>query len=105
MVGILDQSQYHRIAGEVLNQQRRMCPRDVDILHPLQNMHGAMGANGPAKNEMLAAFLNQFARNRIGPIRIRRRQEAAPFLFDLLAQVRREMIPDQSFGHVGRRGR
>ena len=80
MVAILDHCQHHVISRQPVRQRQRVPPWHVGILSALQDANRTSHLDVTAEQQMVAALLDQSARNRIGRAILRRPQpDAAGF--------------------------
>src|ERR1700704_4774015 len=66
VIAVLDHRQYHVVGRQPMGQSEGVAPRHVRILRPLQDANWAADLDGAAKEQMVAAFLDQGAGDRIG---------------------------------------
>ena len=102
MVAVLDHGQHHVVARQPVRQREGVPPRHVGVLRALQDANRATHIDGAAEQQMVAAFLDQRARDRIGRA-IGRRPQPHALGLDLLPDLRRKALPHQLFGEIRRR--
>src|SRR5580698_5856029 len=66
VIAILDHGQHHVFGGQPLRQRKRVPPRHIGILRALQDAYGTADLDGATEQQMVAALLDQRARDRIG---------------------------------------
>src|SRR3954465_6369941 len=82
MVAILDHGEHHVVAGQPVRQREGMLPWHVRVLRALQDAHRAADLDCSAEQKVIAALLDQCARDRIG-LAILRWPEPHAFALDL----------------------
>src|SRR5437899_12689608 len=95
MVSVFYESQHDVVAGKARRQFDRVLPRQVGVLHSLENPYRTAGLDHAVEQKVFASILDETGGDEIGHIGILRRPGPVACSFDLALELRIEPFTSQ----------